>query len=225
MIVFAVALALLTQQVGEAVSERIAPVQAAYDTELARQAALPPPVDVRERLERMKALDQVGRRAAITVDLSDLPAAERTAAQQALWAPVTAMDDRLSAELLTLVPEDGWFRKSVYGERAANAAFLIVQHSNLDMWRRFVPILEPLVATGEVDGQSYGLMYDRLAVNEGRPQRYGTQMACVDGRLVIDYANLEDPQNADARREAMGFMSTLAEYETIFASYPPCTSD
>ena len=86
-----------------------------------------------------------------------------------------------------------------------------------------MPILEPLVAQGEVDGQSYGLMYDRLAINEGRPQRYGTQMTCVGGRWVIDRENLEDPDNADVRREAMGFMQTLAEYETNFAAYPPCT--
>lgn len=205
------------------VAERVATVQAAYDAERERQSGLPPPVDVRERLERIGALDQVGRRVAVTIDFSDLPPDERNAAQDALWAPVTAMDERLAAELLTLVPPEGWFRESVYGEEAAGAAFLIVQHSNVDLWRRFVPVLEPLVATGEVDDQRYGLMYDRLAINEGRPQRYGTQMTCKDGRWVIDYANLEDPDNADARREAMGFAQTLAEYETNFAAYPACT--
>ncbi len=215
------ALALAAQQ--PSVAERIAPVQAAYDAELARQARLPPPADTRERLERMGALDQVGRRAAVSVDFSDLPPDQQTMAQDALWAPVTAMDERLAAELLTLVPPEGWFRESVYGEDAAGAAFLIVQHSNVDQWRRFVPVLEPLVATGEVDGQRYGLMYDRLAISENRPQRYGTQMTCKAGRWVIDYDNLEDPQNADARREAMGFMQTLAEYETNFARYPACT--
>ena len=215
------ALTLFTQQ--PSVAERIASVQAAYDMELERQAALPAPADVRERLVRMGALDQVGRRVAVAIDFSDLPPDQRDAAQDALWAPVTAMDERLADELLTLVPPDGWFRESIYGEEAAGAAFLIVQHSNVDLWRRFVPVLEPLVATGEVDGQRYGLMYDRLAINEDRPQRYGTQMTCKAGRWVIDYDNLEDPQNADARRQAMGFMQTLAEYETNFARYPACT--
>jgi hypothetical protein len=134
------------------------------------------------------------------------------------------MDARLTSKLLKMVPPKGWFLTSVYGDQAAGAAFLIIQHSEIEHWRRFVPILEPLVARGEVDGQSYGLMYDRLAINEERPQRYGTQMTCVGGRWVIDYANLEDPETADARRQAMGFLQTLAEYETNFAAYPPCTS-
>mgnify|MGYP003666190415 FL=1 len=84
-------------------------------------------------------------------------------------------------------------------------------------------MLEPLVATGEVSGESYGLMYDRLALNEGRPQRDGTQMICRDGLWVIDYARLEDPAHADERRAAMGFEWTLAEYEALFDTYPPCT--
>ena len=225
MIAVVLGLALTAQEPSAEILQRIAPVQAAIDAEIARQAALPSPRNDAERLDRMGAMDQVGRRALIDVDLSDLPEAERQVANDALWAPVTAMDQRLTAKLLKMVPPKGWFLQSVYGRQGAGAAFLIIQHSEIEQWRRFVPILEPLVARGEVEGQSYGLMYDRLAINEGRPQRYGTQMTCIGGRWAIDYANLEDPENADARREAMGFMQTLAEYETNFADYPACQED
>lgn len=200
----------------------IAPVAEAIAAEEARQAALPPAATDRERLERMGVLDQVGRRALNPIDLSVLPDAERQAAEAAMWAPLMAVDDRLLAELLTMVPPEGWFLESVYGEKAASAAFLIIQHSGVDQWRRFVPVLEPLVATGEINPTQYGLMYDRLAINEGRPQRYGTQMTCKAGKFVVDWDNIEDPANADARRAALGFPGTLAEYEQRFADYPPC---
>ena len=203
----------------------IAPVAEAIAAEEARQAALPPPAGVRERLERMGQLDQVGRRALTPIDLSGLPESERDAATQAMWRPLMDMDDRLLAELLTMIPEEGWFTVEAYGERASSAAFLIIQHSNVEQWRRFVPILEPLALAGEIDGQDYGLMYDRLAVNEGRPQRYGTQVTCKAGKLVIDWDNLEDPANADERRRALGFPGTLAEYEALFAGYPACIED
>ena len=226
-LVLALVLALQVQTPPDTISEQaralIAPVAASIAAEEARQAALPPPADVRERLERMGRLDQVGRKAAIDVDLSGLPAEERAAAQAALWAPVSTMDERLLAELLPMVPETGWFTQREYGERGSKVAFLIIQHSNVEQWRRFVPILEPLALAGEIDGQDFGLMYDRLAINEGRPQRYGTQMTCKAGKWVIDYANLEDPERADERRAAMGFHWTLAEYEALFDQYPPCT--
>lgn len=203
----------------------IAPVGEAIAAEEARQAALPPPANDRERLERMGVLDQVGRRALNPIDLGSLPEAERQAANAAMWAPLMAMDQKLLDELLTMVPPEGWFLKSVYGEQASKAAFLIIQHSDIENWRRFVPVLEPLVASGEVDGQSYGLMYDRLASNEGRPQRYGTQVTCKAGKWVIDWENLEDRENADERRRQMGFHWTLAEYEQVFADYPPCEEE
>lgn len=199
----------------------IAPVGQALEAERKAQAALPPPANDAEKLERMGRLDQVGRRVLVQVDLSALPPEEIKAARKAMWAPVEAMDAENEKALLAMIPPEGWFLKSRYGDKAAKAAFMIVQHSNLELWRRFVPVLEPLVAKGEVDGQNYGLMYDRLALNEGRPQRYGSQVVCKAGRWGPD--TLEDPDRVDERRKAMGFTQSMAEYVAYFqTAYPPC---
>lgn len=199
----------------------IAPVREALEAERKAQAALPPPANDAQKLERMGRLDQAGRRVIVGIDLSALPPDQQKAARTAMWAPVEAMDAENEKALLAMVPPEGWFLKSRYGDKAARAAFHIVQHADLTLWRRFVPVLEPLVAAGEVDGQSYGLMYDRLAINVGRPQRYGSQMTCKAGKYVVD--RLEAPETVDERRKAMGFPETLAEYEAVFAKYPPCT--
>lgn len=198
----------------------IAPVVDAIAAERTRQAALPPPADDRERLERMGALDQIGRMALNDVNVAGLPPEQVPLAWEGIGAVIGAVDKENLAALMTMMPEEGWFYRSVWGEQAASAAFHIIQHSDLELWRRFVPVLEPLVATGEVDGQSYAMMYDRLAINEGRPQRYGSQMVCRAGRWAID--TLEDPENVDERRRQMGMISTLAEYEAHFATMPPC---
>lgn len=210
-------------ELGAEARAMIAPVLNALEDEQKRQAEALPPVDDTERFLRMYRLDQIGRKAMQDVDMSGLPLDQAKAAERAMWAAQSAVDEANLDALLKILPPEGWFYKSRYGEAPSQTAFLIIQHSDLEQWRRFVPILEPLVATGEVDGQNFGLMYDRLAVNEQRPQRYGTQMACKDGIWSIDRENLEDPLNADRRRAEMGFRQTLAEYETNFAHYPPCT--
>lgn len=199
----------------------IAPVGEAIAAERARQATLPPPATDSERLERMGQLDQVGRRVLTKIDLTVLPPAEIAAARKAMWAPIEVADAENQKQLLAMVPPEGWFLKSVYGVKAANAAFHIVQHSDLELWRRFVPVLEPLVAAGEVEGQSFALMYDRLAVSEGRKQRYGSQMTCVDGRWAPE--PLEDPARVEELRKAMNFPWTFAEYLEHWKTYPPCT--
>ena len=231
MIAFILAAALLVQaepttqsvEISAEARAAIAPVLDALASEQKRQAEAPPPSDDTERILRMYRLDQIGRKAMQDVDLSRLPLDQGKAAERAMRSAQSAIDEANLDALLEMLPPEGWFYKSRYGEGPSQTAFLIIQHSDLEQWRRFVPVLEPLVATGEVNGQQFGLMYDRLAINENRPQRYGTQMACKDGRWTIDRDNLEDPANADKRRAEMGFRQTLAEYETNFAHYPPCT--
>ncbi|MDQ1192959.1 hypothetical protein QE419_001725 [Brevundimonas vesicularis] len=136
MIGLILAAALLSQQAPAGLSAEaralVASVAEAIAAEKARQAALPPPTTDRERLERMGALDQVGRRAFTVLDFSALPADERQTAETLAWADINAEDKALLDELLTMVPAEGWFKKSVYGERAAGAAFLIIQHSDLE---------------------------------------------------------------------------------------------
>lgn len=231
MIVLAIALSLWVQIVPVAPAAdlsaesraMIAPVLNVLAEEQKRQAEAPPPRDDTERFLRMYRLDQMGRKAMQDIDLRSLSPEQVKAAERVMWTAQSAVDDANLNALLEMLPPEGWFYKSRYGEGPSQTAFLIIQHSDLAQWRRFVPVLEPLVATGEVDGQSFGLMYDRLAINENRPQRYGTQMTCKDGRWVIDLENLEDPANADKRRTEMGFPQTLAEYQANFATYPPCT--
>ena len=222
-LVLAVLLALQASALTPEASARIAPVVQAVEAERVRQATLPPPANDRERLERMGRLDQSGRRAMNSVDLHDLPPEQMMAARSAMWRSMHAVDEAHAAALLEMVPPEGWFYKSVWGDQAASAAFLIVQHSDETLWRRLVPVLEPLVATGEVDGGKYALMYDRLALSEGRPQRYGSQMICRNGRWAVDA--LEDHAHVDERRAAMGMVQTLAEYEAGFADFPPCNAD
>jgi hypothetical protein len=55
-------------------------------------------------------------------------------------------------------------------------------------------LLERAVADGEADAESLAYLTDRVPVNEGKPQRYGTQ---GDGAAV-------DVARVNANRKALG---------------------
>lgn len=203
------------------VRRAIAPVVDAIREEQARQASLPPPVNDRERLERMGALDQAGRMRIGDIDLSTLPPERRATAFAAISAVIDPVDRANQQALLAMIPQEGWFLRSRYGDQAATAAFHIVQHSDQSLWRRFLPTLEPLVETGEVEGEAYAKMFDRLALSEDRPQRYGTQFICANSRLVL--APLEDEGEVEARRAEMGITTPLSIYLAHVAAAPPCS--
>jgi hypothetical protein len=79
--------------------------------------------------------------------------------------------------------------------------------------------MERMVASKEALGSEYALVYDRIAVGEGRPQRYGSQMHCVDGRMVPQPT--EDPEHLEERRAPMGFRwPTYQDYLANFGACP-----
>jgi hypothetical protein len=116
-------------------------------------------------------------------------------------------DTRTTEALKVIVAKHGWPGKHLVGKDGARAAWLVVQHSrDLAFQKRCLEMLEIAVAQGEAQAVEHAYLYDRVAVNEGKPQRWGTQ---------FDSANrphpIEDAAHVDERRKAIG-LPTLAEY-------------
>lgn len=114
-----------------------------------------------------------------------------------------AVDRANTAWLARVVAQRGWPGRSLVGNDGAAAAFLIVQHATQDtaFMSRVLPLLERAVGAAEAAPAEYALLYDRVAVQRGQPQRYGTQASLVNGRLV--FASIEDSARVDDRRAAM----------------------
>lgn len=204
----------LTETALNALRASIAEVREAH-------SALAPPQTDQERLERMGAIDQAARQG-LWQAMADVPPAERGRVRRALWPEVRAIDLEHQAQLLAMVPEDGWFMKSRYGANAAASAFLIVQHGDETLWERFLPVLADLVPTGEVAGSEYAMMYDRLQMTKGQPQRYGTQMTCAQGTNQWALWRLEDAERVDELRASVG-LGPVADYVDSFKTGAPPT--
>ncbi len=116
-----------------------------------------------------------------------------------------------TAYLHRLVAEVGWIDVARFGEEAAEAAWLIVQHSgDLRLMQTVLPLIEKEArsSNGDGDGGRYALLYDRTQIWLGHKQRYGSQFFYgPDGMFV---APLEDPEGVDARRLSLG-MSSMTE--------------
>ncbi len=199
----------------------IQPVHQAYEQVETEQARLPPPKTTSDKLERLYARDQAAREALIKVDVSALPEDQRGAAWAAMWSEINAHDLADQAELKSLIPADGWFKKSVYGDEAVTAAFLIVQHAVNDptLMRQTLAKLGEYTSVGEAKGGQYALMYDRVALDfDHKPQRYGSQVSCVNGAWTP--TDLEDPSHVDQRRKAVGLSESEANYLKRFDDQP-----
>jgi hypothetical protein len=157
---------------------------------------------------------------ALRRDASDTERSELDTVWRDKYAPI---DREHAARLATLVANRSWFRRSEVGPIAEQAAATIVNHSNdLAFQKLMLSKMEPLVGSETPGG--YANLYDRVAVQEGRPQRYGTQMAeCVEGRSMPP-ANLEQPEKLDERRAAVGLESMTAYLAALDKTYGRCSS-
>ena len=136
------------------------------------------------------------------------------------------VDSANSRRLRELVDRHGWPRTADVGEEAVGAAFLVLQHTPFGGWQAaMLPRIEEAVRAGELDGQSYALLYDRVQVGRGQPQRYGTQLhGPADGELRL--RPLEDPSAVDSLRAEVGLPPLDAYLDLVEETYGmPVTRD
>ena len=118
--------------------------------------------------------------------------------------------DYLNRERLKeIIVEFGFPTKELVGKDAMQTVFLIIQHSDQDTeWQKEqLSRIEQAVKRGDMDGQSYAYLYDRIKVNGGEKQLYGTQFKNVDPATgLVELADTEDIGNVDQRRMEAGMM-------------------
>jgi len=119
-------------------------------------------------------------------------------------------DERSTAYMKGLLEEYDWIDKNRFGDRVSMAAWLLVQHADdhVELQSLALARMEPYLKTNGVSKGDYAYLWDRVAVNTDKKQRYGTQPTweCNDaGQLTLQ--PLEDPENVNKRREDMGLGS------------------
>jgi len=145
----------------------------------------------------------------IAAALRDRDVRARLAKSGALFdgynAEMEAVHLENAAMLETIIAELGWPDHKRFGDDGAGAAFMIAQHaiSRPDFQRAWLGLLVDAVARGDANPLDAAYLADRIAVFEGRAQRFGTQFDWdEDGRMSP--APILEPEGVDQRRAEIG---------------------
>ncbi|MFG3252927.1 DUF6624 domain-containing protein [Streptomyces sp. NPDC048172] len=150
------------------------------------------PTDITTELRAMFDLDQASESKAHHEDI-----AERLA-----WRRLTTLHGDRLREILEA---HGWPSDPA----ASEAAWVLAQHADhqIDVQRLALGLLEAAVEAGGAgpDGPRHlAFLRDRLAVNEGREQTYGTQIGGITDEGAPVPWPVADPAGMDARRAEVG---------------------
>lgn len=132
-------------------------------------------------------------------------------------------DGPRTERLADIIDEHGWPSYSLVGEEAEDAAWAIAQHSDQDVAFQKLALahLQAAVAADDASPGNLAYLTDRVAVNEGESQTYGTQVACSeDGPTPV--VLIVDEAAVDERRADVG-LPPLEDYYTEMAAI--CAED
>ncbi|WP_421871011.1 DUF6624 domain-containing protein [Marinoscillum sp.] len=120
--------------------------------------------------------------------------------------PVLAMEEKNLQEnqkrLFGLLDQYGWPTASEVTEYAAAGAALIINHAAYEDRVKYFPMLEEAFNQGEAQPLRYAKMKDRLLIEEGKQQLYGTQYTFERAERVP--LPIHEPQYVDQRRAEIG---------------------
>jgi len=135
---------------------------------------------------------------------------------QSILARMEVIDSANTKLMKGIIRQYGWPSQKLVGHDGTEAAFLLVQHGDLVLQKEAMPSVKKAYEAGELSGQDYALLLDRVLVTEGKPQVYGTQAKRFDqwnGREPV-FEPIEDEANVDKRRAEVGLFP-MSEYRKL----------
>lgn len=117
-----------------------------------------------------------------------------------------AKQDHANQELIiSIVEKCGFPTLNEVSQDNMNAIWTVLQHSKKKYRKKYFPKVEAAVNNGDLSKAQYATMKDRILMDDGKPQIYGTQIK--NGKLY----KLDSPKTVNERRAEMG-LKPIEEY-------------
>jgi hypothetical protein len=100
---------------------------------------------------------------------------------------------------------------NIVGMKQRSSAWLVIQHAPIEFQERFYPLVEKAVDEGQLARGDWAYLVDRMRMNRGEKQVYGSQMRQKADGSGYEIYPLEDPFHVNERRAEMG-LGAIEEY-------------
>jgi hypothetical protein len=125
---------------------------------------------------------------------------------------ILTLDARNTETMRRVISQFGWPYTSVVGEKAADGAWLLVQHADQDpvFQKECLKLMLEAAKKGEAKKSNIAYLMDRILVRESKKQKYGTQFRISKTKRIIS-CPIADRKNLNKRRKQMQ-MGTYEDY-------------
>lgn len=168
--------------------------------------------EIYTKLIKRKVLDQKYRKL-----IKKNPYRENKNKRDSVWALQKMIDIDNQIWLDSIINIKGWYFLNKFGNIGNNAAWLIVQHADNDIkfQKKVLKIFKKEVVDNPIMRANYAYLTDRILINTGKKQKYGTQFLLKFDEhhniTGIKAKPLQHPNYVDEFRQYVG-LSPLDEY-------------
>jgi len=130
---------------------------------------------------------------------------------KALLKKMSKADSVNLLQVTAIIEKYGWLGPDQVGSEGSGTLFMVIQHADKKTRKKYLPLMQEAVTNGKAKPAELALLEDRVALEEGRRQRYGSQIGWNVKTNTYVLAPLEDPDSVDQWRAARG-LGPLADY-------------
>lgn len=128
-----------------------------------------------------------------------------------LWNDIGRKDSVNLVKVKAILDKYGWLGPDVVGNSGAVTLFLVIQHADQQTQEKYLPAMRNAVKNGKANPANLALLEDRVALEEGKKQIYGSQIGRDEKTGKFYIRPIEDEINVDKRRAAVG-LPPLKDY-------------
>lgn len=127
--------------------------------------------------------------------------------------------------VIVILDSTGYPKRQEYGDSAGLASFFVIQHADTKYQEKYLPLFEQAAKDKEMDWKNVVYMIDRVRLENGQKQLYGTQIQpvkdSVTGYLTDKavIAPIEDEENVNERRAKVGLGTIEQEAKEFGIKY------
>ena len=126
--------------------------------------------------------------------------------------------DKNTARLCEILKQHGWPTPGLVGHEGVEAAFFVLRNSSRGSLKvDLIPAVVAAATRGDISRPDFASFIDRLRLDAGLKQLFGTQATIRDGLLVL--YPIEAETNVDLRRKQYGLPSLTDYLQFLEAKY------
>lgn len=157
-------------------------------------------IELSKELWKMKITDQAFY---YHLEVADKLTERNPIVSSAIWELKHQLNQKNVNRIEEIIAEQGWPKKSVIKGSAASTVFLVIQHADIDIQEKYLPLMKAAADEGEASWSSLALLIDRVNLRQGKEQIYGSQVYREDdGSFYVK--DLKDPEYVNQRRAKVG---------------------